>query len=180
MTRGGTGTTALIRPARPSDAEAIARVHVDSWQAAYLGIIPAPVLNAMNVGGLAEGYHRSLRREPQGHSRTLVAAVDGEVLGFTSLGPTRDPDDNPHFIGEIYALYLTPIVWGKGLGFELFKAAQDHLQAQLFAAATVWVLRQNTRARRFYEMAGFQRDRGARDAVLGQVRLPEVRYRARL
>ncbi len=171
---------AIIRSARPSDAQALGRIHVDSWQAAYLGIIPAALLNSLRVDERAASYHRSLSLEGGGRSRTLVVLSEGLIQGFASAGPTRDPDDSAYFVGEIYALYLAPTAWGRGLGFELFKAAQDHLQDKLFSAATVWVLRDNTRARRFYEMAGFARDRGARDALLGKVALPELRYRARL
>ena len=66
--------------------------------------------------------------------------------------------------------FLGMLVWGeKKLG------PKKH-----FAAATVWVLRANTRARHFYEMAGFARDRGARLTSVGPVALPELRYRARL
>lgn len=171
---------ALVRSARPSDAAALARIHVDSWQAAYLGIIPGEQLNALRVGEKTAAYARSLAQENGGKSRTLVVLSEGEIRGFAGVGPTRDPDDSPHFIGEIYTLYLAPVAWGRGLGFELFKAAQDHLRDKLFSAATVWVLRDNTRARRFYEMAGFARDRGARLTSVGPIALPELRYRARL
>jgi ribosomal protein S18 acetylase RimI-like enzyme len=171
---------AIIRTARPSDAAILAQIHVDSWQAAYLGIIPAAILNAMSAEEKAVGYRRSLSMQPSSRARTSVVMSEGIVRGFAIAGPTRDADDDPHFIGEIYALYLAPTAWGRGLGFELFKSAQDFLHDKLFSAATVWVLRDNTRARRFYEMAGFTRDRGARDAMLGRVALPEVRYRIRL
>ena len=38
----------LIRPARPSDAKTIARIHVDGWRTAYAGFIPASFLDGMN------------------------------------------------------------------------------------------------------------------------------------
>ena len=33
-----------VRPARPADAEAIARVYVETWRAAYVGLLPDRVL----------------------------------------------------------------------------------------------------------------------------------------
>jgi hypothetical protein len=39
----------VVRPARPGDAEAIATVHVRSWQAAYPGIVPQPVLDRLSI-----------------------------------------------------------------------------------------------------------------------------------
>src|SRR5438270_13538350 len=39
----------LIRPAGAGDAEAIARVRVDSWRATYRGMIPQAYLDAMKL-----------------------------------------------------------------------------------------------------------------------------------
>lgn len=38
----------LIRPARMADADAIARVHVDSWRTTYPGIVPDDYLATMS------------------------------------------------------------------------------------------------------------------------------------
>lgn len=38
-----------IRPATPKDAQGIAWVHVDTWRAAYAGLIPANVLAQLSV-----------------------------------------------------------------------------------------------------------------------------------
>ena len=39
----------VIRPARAGDAEAIARVRVDSWRETYRGMIPQSYLDAMKL-----------------------------------------------------------------------------------------------------------------------------------
>jgi hypothetical protein len=39
----------VIRPARAGDAEAIARVRVDSWRETYRGMIPQAYLDAMKL-----------------------------------------------------------------------------------------------------------------------------------
>jgi hypothetical protein len=38
-----------VRPATPDDADAIASVHVRSWQAAYRGIVPDAMLDALSI-----------------------------------------------------------------------------------------------------------------------------------
>ncbi len=38
-----------IRPATPKDAQGIAWVHVETWRAAYAGLIPANVLAQLSV-----------------------------------------------------------------------------------------------------------------------------------
>jgi len=41
-----------IRTARFQDARQIAEVHVDSWRAAYRGIVPDSLLEGLSVGGV--------------------------------------------------------------------------------------------------------------------------------
>jgi len=173
-------TRAAVRRATLADAEAIARVHVDSWQAAYLGLIPVPILNDLSVERKTMSWRRVLAGHTTPGSRTLVLIADGMVVGFASIGPTRDNDDHPRVVGEVYALYLSPSVWGHGLGGQLFDAALDDLEARRFATVTIWVLEGNPRARRFYELQSFHLDGARRPVPVGPIMLPEVRYRRRL
>lgn len=172
--------SAAIRKATVDDAEGIAQVHVDSWQAAYLGLIPVPVLNSLSVQVKAVNWRRILSGNTTPGSRTWVLVGDGAVLGFASVGPTRDEDDHPRTVGEVYAIYLSPQVWGRGLGAELFEAALDDLEARRFTTITIWVLEGNARARRFYELQSFLLDGARRPVQVGQTSLPEIRYRRRL
>ena len=50
-------------------------------------------------------------------------------------------------------------------------------QGEGFRAATLWVLRGNERARRFYERAGWTVDGARKDDVVAGVPVTEVRYR---
>lgn len=173
-------TRATIRRAGPRDAVAIARVHVDSWQAAYLGLIPAAVLNRLSVPVQAASWRRILGTDERRGSRTWLACNSSAVLGFSSAGPTRDDDDDPVTVGEIYTIYLAPTAWSRGLGGELLDAAQADLARRGFRTATLWVLSGNTRARRFYELNGFTPDGARRPVDLGGITLMEVRYRRAL
>jgi ribosomal protein S18 acetylase RimI-like enzyme len=173
-------TKAVIRRAQPRDAAAIAQVQVDSWQAAYLGLIPVPVLNGLSVPIRAANWRRILGGDTTPGSRTWVLLCDGSVLGFVSAGPTRDDDDHPRVVGEVYAIYLSPAAWGRGLGSELLETAHDDLAARRFTTATLWVLAGNLRARRFYELHGYVCDGARRPVPLGRTDLPEVRYRRQL
>jgi ribosomal protein S18 acetylase RimI-like enzyme len=170
-------TRVYIRRAEAQDAAAIARVHVDSWQAAYLGLIPASILNRLSIPGQAANWRRILLGGGTPGSRTWVVSAGETIVGFTSVGPSRDDEEDPFTVGEIYTLYLTPTVWGRGLGGELFDAAQADLSRRGFMIATVWVLEGNTRARHFYELAGFERDGERRAVRVGDTCLPEIRYR---
>jgi GNAT superfamily N-acetyltransferase len=161
-----------IRFASAADAEGIERVRVRGWQTAYRHVFPPDALDAMQVEW--SRWARRLERPPAGWA-TFVAELDGRVVGFASVGPSRDE----RRIGELYAIYVDPDVWSSGVGRALIERAEWHLAAD-YAEATLWVLHDNERARKFYERAGWEPDEVHKlDEHLG-VAVPEVRYRKRL
>ena len=157
-----------------SDAEAIARLQVLSWQAAYAGIIPPGHLAAMSAAERAT-RHRARLSEPGPRSVELVAERDGAVVGWAGCGPTRDDDRDAACTGEIQAMYADPAAWSSGVGAALMTAALDHLRDAGFTVVTLWVLEDNVRARRFYERWDFRPDSGRQIVDLGAP-VAEVRY----
>ena len=157
----------MIRPGTPEDAEAVARVHVQTWQAAYAHALPRDRLMALSVEHRAE-MHR--RRPP------LVAEVDGAVVGFVAVGPTHDDNGD----GELYAIYVHPDHWGTGVGRALIAAGEEHLRELGHRDVHLWVLDDNPRARRFYEAAGWSTDGTTREIEIFGFELTEVRFRKRL
>ncbi|MEU3455414.1 GNAT family N-acetyltransferase [Micromonospora sp. NPDC006766] len=176
-----------IRREEPDDAEAIARVHVRSWQAGYAGIMPDEVLRRLNPAAWAQRRRDLGTADPAHPFATLLAEVDGRVAGFATFGPYRnnqDRGDLDHRYGEILAVYVEPAHWGTGTGGDLLTAARAGLTERGWQEYRLWVLADNARARRFYERAGLSPDgaestypvslSGGRDPV----RLRELRYTA--
>jgi GNAT superfamily N-acetyltransferase len=161
-----------VRKATPEDAAGIARVQERGWQAAYRHVFPADELDR---GGFiqADRWTERLAHPPAGWS-TFVAEHDGEVVGFTSVGPSRDENG----IGELYAIYVDPEHWATGTGRALVERAEEQLRAG-YTEVTLWVLEDNPRARSFYERAGWSVDGGRKAEARWGVRAPEVRYRKR-
>ncbi|HEX2189538.1 MAG TPA: GNAT family N-acetyltransferase [Longimicrobiaceae bacterium] len=126
--------------------------------------------------GAFEARWRGILR--QATRSTRVGVVDGELVGFASVGTSRDADAVPPRTGELYALYLDPRFWGRGMGCALWNAALQVLLADEFTEVTLWVLEANARGRDFYERVGFQLDEGAVKVLEREgAELPEVRYR---
>src|SRR5712692_9481156 len=113
----------LIRPAEPEDAIAVARVHVQSWQVAYRTLLPDDYLDQLRPEDRARTYDLS-NRDPL-KPYTIVAAAAGLIHGFATTAPSRDTD-LPGY-GEIYALYVDPEQWGRGVGLALVSAARARL-----------------------------------------------------
>jgi ribosomal protein S18 acetylase RimI-like enzyme len=160
----------VIRPGTPEDAEAVARVHVETWQAAYAHVFPREKLESLS-GERAERRAELHRRAPP-----IVAEENGEIVGFVSVGPGTDPGTD----GELYAIYVHPDHWDAGFGRQLIEAGEDRLRELGHSHAILWVLEDNPRARRFYELAGWTADGTVRPIEVFGMSVPEVRYGKRL
>ena len=161
------------RLALVADAHDIARVHVASWRETYPGLLPDPYLAAMDVGDYEDRWARTLQ-DPYHRSAVFVAEEHGRVVGFASCGRERDGD--PRYEGELYAIYVLSDAQGRGHGSALVQAAAAALAIRGMTSMVVWVLRENWRARGFYERLGgvYVRER-ALDLGL-DFSVPEVSY----
>jgi GNAT superfamily N-acetyltransferase len=172
-----------IRAATVADAPAVAAVRRASWFAAYSGLIDAAIIDRVTGPDDADRIKRQLRGRPQ---RTTIVACTDAIVGFATFGPEREVNAGwpaPETaagaagqIGELYALYVHPDWWSTGAGRALMERALGSLRRTGFAAVVLWVLEQNARARRFYEVAGFAAD-GAVNTLHGLGGVTEVRYR---
>ena len=161
----------MVRPARPEDADAIARVQVETWRATYAHAVPAESLAQVDVGARAEMWRRFLA----GDSATFVGEIDGEIRGFVNVGKSRDHPG----MGELFSIYVLPRAWGSGLGTALIERGEEELRSRGFTSATLNVLADNPRARRFYERQGWVAGETFQDTLLGhEVEL--ARYRTEL
>lgn len=145
-----------LRSGTPADAEAVARVQIASWQAAYAHLFSAEQLGAIPL----EERTSSWERFPP-----IVAEVDGRVVGFVSVGN-----------GELYAIYVHPGRWGTGIGRELLRAGEARLRELGHTSVFLWVFEDNPQARRFYEAAGWSTDGETKEAELFGMSAPVVRY----
>ncbi len=64
-------------------------------------------------------------------------------------------------MGEVWAIYVLPEYWGVGIGNGLLAATLTQLRTIGKSDCSLWVLKQNTRAIRFYESAGFRLNYGS-------------------
>lgn len=160
-----------IRPARPDDAAAVARVYVDTWRSVYAGVLPDRVLTRMSHIRQSQAWRREIGIRDG--SRVLVAELPRVgVVGFVGIGSSRYGPAS--FDGEIQTLYVADDYQGQGLGRALLSAGLGALKGRGFNAAVVWVLSANP-ARFFYEAMGGRRV-AQRDETLWGTVLNECAY----
>ncbi len=144
-----------------SAAEALARVHVASWRAAYgRGLLPATYLARLSASELARTWRQRLS-SAAGCSSVRVAMLDDELVGFVTFGPCHERA-HADFAGEIRMLYVHPQATQRGAGRQLMQTACAALERQGWRWLVLWVVAGNAPARRFYETLGLVADGGQR------------------
>jgi len=118
-----------------------------------------------------------LGAERAGPPHFLVAESQSVVVGFSIFGPSRD-EAAPPSEAELFALHVLPAAWRTGVGSALLHQSLNRMRARPFAAASLWVIEGNARARQFYERLGWKADGATRvNTRFGDAAFPEVRYR---
>ena len=158
-----------IRPARPGDARRIARLDVETWRAAYAGILTTPFLVGLSERRRELGWATVIEREP----RDVRVAVDGDgnIRGFGSCGRCRA---GAAMAGEVYTLYVAPDWQNQGIGRRLLVALFERLVAQGCGSAIIWVLSDNP-GRFFYHRLGGREVR-RRVLAVGGMRVEAAGY----
>lgn len=166
----------LIREPLPSDAADLGRAHAAAWQDTYKGVIPDEVLATFTAERRTRMWERVLARPREAREHIAVAEVDGVVVGFAWTSACRD-EGSPDLLGELQAINVDPGHIGTGVGSALIKAAHLALAEAGFVEAVLWVLPDNARARRFYEVCGWHADGVERPYEMQDGRsIPEIRY----
>jgi ribosomal protein S18 acetylase RimI-like enzyme len=162
----------VVFPAGPSDAEELARVHVTSWRETYRGLLPDAFLARMSEPGFARRFRRAL--SAPGDGVTLAAADRYGLVGYAQGGASRwkTPDE-----AEIATLYVLRRAQGHGLGGRLMTETARALAAQGATSLRISVLRDNIRARGFYEHLGGEPEAARQEPGPGGRLLYEVAYR---
>jgi ribosomal protein S18 acetylase RimI-like enzyme len=125
--------TIEIRPARATDAAAVAALYWDVRQAS-VPAIPPPVHSR-------ESITEWMREVVLPERHTWVAVHEGTIVGMLVI---EDPD-------WIDQLYVDPAFQSHGIGSRLLMLALE----QLHGRARLWCFQSNEAARRFYERHGF-------------------------
>jgi len=134
----------IVRAARREDVSQLAAVHTISSETVYAGIAPS------DEGGLERRLRVWADVLADGRFEPFVADDAGRILGFATIGPSEKHQG----LGELFAIYTHPDVWGSGVGQALLERAHEALAAG-WDEAVLTVLAANPRARRFYERNGW-------------------------
>jgi ribosomal protein S18 acetylase RimI-like enzyme len=140
-----------VRPATLADAFEVAAVHVASSLQVYAGIFPAHLVDATTVDERKRRWIE-IWTEAGPDETTLIVEQAERLLGFGHCGPQRT--DSLPYPAEFYSIYVQPEEQRRGAGLLLMRGMARFLQSRGWKTASLWVVRDNTGARRFYEAIG--------------------------
>jgi len=154
-----------VRPLRVQDVDELGRVHVQVWRETYVEHMPADFLAGLDPVKSADRWRLRFEMDEPDGIVVVATALDGEIVGFASAGPTRDEDAPTQW--ELYAINVLAENHGTGVANQLIGAVIAG------RPATLWVIQDNARAQSFYRRHGFSVE-GATKAHAG-TGAPEIR-----
>ncbi len=139
------------RKANINDALAVAKVHVESWQKSFAGIVPQEFLDNLKVEKRTKAFEQGFG---EANYKMFVAenSIDG-IVGFADFGKARESEFA--FEAELYAIYLLREFQGKGIGENLFRLCQKEMIADGFNSMYLMALAVSP-YKSFYEKMGGQ------------------------
>lgn len=146
----------VTRLAIRSDAAVTAELCTAAWRAAYVGLLPGDLLAGLDIAKAENAHAQRFEAQvstPRMAAKQWVVEAGGKVVGLAGIGPGRDEEFLPR--SELYSLNVHPDFWGTGAGHALHSRVLSELSQRSEAESYLWVLPGNSRARSFYERAGW-------------------------
>ncbi len=162
-----------VREATMEDSAAMARILVDTWQQAYVEIMPADFLAGLSYEVREKRIREGFMVPDPNRFLVIVEEENSAVVGCMVGGACRDESET-EYSGEVYALYVLPAYQHRGIGAALIRTAIKRLLAMGCNSMLIWTLAQNP-SRGFYEALGGSLVR-KRKIEIGGVMYPEVGY----
>ncbi|MFN8278427.1 MAG: GNAT family N-acetyltransferase [Chitinophagales bacterium] len=153
--------------AQQTDAAAIARVHIRTWQTAYATLLSKEYLEALNETQRYQWWLQILATPNHG---VFVVKIKQEVVGFISVGPAEGHSGS----AEVYAFYILEEAQRSGYGNALWQMARQWLSKQGYQSLVLWVLKENPSVAFYIKQGGQQQH--IKPVTIGGTTLDEVCY----
>ena len=142
-----------------TDAQTIARLHWQSWQASYRSILPDEYLDGEVIDERTSYWQRAMASGD--YWLILLAVIIDQPVGFIALKQGVDEG----YDATIEHLHVATGMKGKGLGKKLIGQAMQQMLAVGMKSVCLWVFEDNKPAIGFYENLGGVTDKHGVDQL---------------
>nr|WP_259470239.1 GNAT family N-acetyltransferase [Serratia plymuthica] len=139
-----------LRMARPADAPAIARLHVQVWRSTYQGLATPAAYAALDEPRRLAQWQEKLQQP--GKAQVLLAESADQLVGFCLADAPSHPQFGEH--AEIKSLFVSDEHQRQGIGRRLLGAAAREMQKLGYRSIALGVVDGNDNAMRFYQALG--------------------------
>jgi GNAT superfamily N-acetyltransferase len=147
-----------FRKVKLSDTNGIAKVHVDTWNATYKGLISEKILQRRTYEVLQRRWYERIGTLTNKEIIYIAEDDYGEIVAFIMaasekfnlIGTLQDLND---YEGELMAIYVLKEYQNKNIGFRLLSLVVNYLLRKNVNSMTVWVLKENP-SKVFYKRLG--------------------------
>ena len=136
-----------IRPAALEDAAGIARVHVQTWNESFRGMVPDWAIDRYTVEKRIGHWSNWIRRD---NYVTFIAEDQSGIIGFVNAFPD---ESEPGFDAYLNTLYVLRSAQGRGIARKLLRAAAASL-IEAGKTSMWWLTLRDNPACGFYERIG--------------------------
>jgi GNAT superfamily N-acetyltransferase len=167
-----------IRRAEQTDGPAIAALQQSTWRETYPGLLPASILENLELPKLYRTWRSELLRQEDDfdHGVFIAETQDGQALGYATCGAASGRALALLGQGEIHQVYVKASHHRRGLGRGLLLACSRWMLMRGLFSGGLWVVRGNSAARDFYKSLGGAAIGERRDPMQGWL-IPVVGYR---
>ena len=141
----------IIREATLEDIPEVAKLHVDSWNKTYKGIIEQEHLDNMknNLDKRIERMKNEFNLR-----KMIVVILDNEIVAFSEFTLTNEFSKDLDIDCELCGLYVKNEYLGKGIGSKVFDYVKNIFVENNKKKMGLWCVKENNNAINFYIRKG--------------------------
>ena len=141
----------IIREATLKDIPEVARLHVNSWNKTYNGIIDQDYLNNIknNIDKRIERMNNEFNLR-----KMIVAVLNDEIVAFSEFTLTNEFSKDLDIDCELCGLYVKNEYLGKGIGSKVFDYVKSMFIENNKQKMGLWCVKENNNAINFYIRKG--------------------------
>lgn len=144
----------MIRLMRKDDLDNVGEIVNRNWKDTYCAYVNPQLLSDEGC----ENRKREIKKElVSGNLANYVYEDGGTVKALLTIGKTADEDKPDAF--EIWRIYVSQDVQGRGIGKYLLEFAEGQAAAYGFREIVIWAFKGNEKAVSFYKHYGYTEDK---------------------